>query len=263
MMSYLHRYHAGCFADVHKHICLLAILEKLKQKEAAFAVCDLFAGEGIYDLESEASQKNQEYQNGVARLWEHPFEHSLIQDYLNKIRTVNSAKSWQYYPGSASLIATSLRAQDSAIFIEKHPQAFAALKQRFKRAHQVHCHQRDAMEAFKALVPFKEKRGLIFIDPSYEVKTEYASIAQCVIQHYTHFSNGIYAIWYPVLRGSYHTALTQPLLSHFKQNIWQNEWSFQPAPTQGMLKSGILILNLPYQCDTRIRNALKTINSVG
>lgn len=261
MMSYLHRYHAGCFADVHKHLSLLAILEKLKQKEAAFAVCDLFAGEGVYDLQHEASQKNQEYQNGVARVWHQSFSHPLIEDYLSKIRAVNATESWQYYPGSASFIAQTLRAQDRAILIEKHPQAFSTLKQVFKKNRQVHCHQRDAFEAFKALVPFKEKRGLMFIDPSYEIKTEYARIAQCIIQYFKHFSNGVYLIWYPVLKEQHHLLLTQPLLSHFKNNLWQNEWSFQSQPLQGMHKSGLLAINLPYQCDTQVLRALDVIKS--
>ena len=64
MYSYQHRYHAGSFADLHKHLVLLGILTILRQKESSFCILDAFAGEGIYDLNSHESQKNKEYLQG-------------------------------------------------------------------------------------------------------------------------------------------------------------------------------------------------------
>ena len=39
-MNYRHIYHAGNFADVLKHAVLALVIERLKQKDAAFRVVD-------------------------------------------------------------------------------------------------------------------------------------------------------------------------------------------------------------------------------
>ncbi|MBV8497392.1 MAG: 23S rRNA (adenine(2030)-N(6))-methyltransferase RlmJ, partial [Gammaproteobacteria bacterium] len=49
-MKYRHRFHAGNFADVHKHITLLALLRALKRKDKGFLYLDTHAGRGSYDL---------------------------------------------------------------------------------------------------------------------------------------------------------------------------------------------------------------------
>ncbi len=48
-MNYRHAFHAGSFADVHKHSVLARILVHLGQKPAAFRVIDTHAGAGRYD----------------------------------------------------------------------------------------------------------------------------------------------------------------------------------------------------------------------
>ena len=49
-MNYRHAYHAGNFADVHKHAVLGRVLAHLRLKPAAFRVIDTHAGAGRYDL---------------------------------------------------------------------------------------------------------------------------------------------------------------------------------------------------------------------
>jgi 23S rRNA (adenine2030-N6)-methyltransferase len=68
MYSYQHRYHAGNFADLHKHITLLAVLQYLHKKPGEFCVIDAFAGEGFYNLSSREAQYNQEYLTGYGLL---------------------------------------------------------------------------------------------------------------------------------------------------------------------------------------------------
>lgn len=65
MRSYQHRYHAGNFADIHKQLVLIAVLEALQKKETPFCVVDAFAGEGVYDLNSKEASKNKEYLTGL------------------------------------------------------------------------------------------------------------------------------------------------------------------------------------------------------
>jgi 23S rRNA (adenine2030-N6)-methyltransferase len=47
-MKYRHQYHAGNFADVHKHVLLLEILAALTRKDKGLLFVDTHAGHGMY-----------------------------------------------------------------------------------------------------------------------------------------------------------------------------------------------------------------------
>lgn len=255
MYSYQHKYHAGSWADVHKHLILICLLNILQQKDASLAVLDAFAGEGIYDLQSEESQKNQEYLSGFSKILYTP-ELSIITKELIAISKLNKNFT---YPGSPFIIYTKLRHQDRAIFVENHPQAYLQLKKHFNKQPNINIHKRDAKEAILALIPFKEKRGLIFIDPSYEVKTEYKLISSVVTQAYKKFPQAIYMIWYPLLTPNRHIELTLPLKNNF-ENIWQHEYiNNNNNNTAGIYGSGVIIINPPWQFNNIIKNDLKNI----
>ncbi len=255
MYSYQHRYHAGNFADLHKHLVLIAILEALQKKETPFCVLDAFAGEGIYDLNSKESQKNKEYLHGFGKArkaLEFPY---LVQELLRIAKIYQIEDQTFIYPGSPAIIQTKLREQDRAVFIENHPQAYIQLKKYFGRNQQIHVHKRDGIEAINALVPFKQKRGLIFIDPSYEIKEEYNIICEVVEKTFLKFAQGIYMIWYPLLQENRHIQLRKRLRRSF-DNVWQHEWKPIENAIDGMYGSGILIINPPWQLDKVMQESL-------
>lgn len=252
MFSYEHRYHAGNFADVHKQLALIAILQHLIQKPAPFTVMDTHAGEGWYDLQSEAAQRLKEYEKGVDKLRHASHLTPLAQRYVELIQSVNPSDKTIRYPGSAAIIQYFLREQDSAILIEHHPQAIMALKHNMRRIPGVHIHDRDAITALPALLPFQHKRGLIFVDPSYEVKSEYTQIVDAVIKGYRRFSQGIFVIWYPLLSQGYHIALKQALNKSGIENILFHEWIPEDKHTQGLYGSGLAIINPPWQLEKQL-----------
>lgn len=257
-LSYVHRYHAGHFADIHKHAVLISVLKSLIKKETPFTVLDAFSGEGFYNLDTPESQKLKEYALGLDYISRQVSPTPLIATLLEIIKTLPK----HYYPGSPAIIQHFLRSQDSAHLIEKHPQAFAALKQNFRRVDQLHLHERDAYEAMNALIPFKNKRGLVFIDPSYEIKSEYEGIGNCVNQLYKKFSNGIYLIWYPILINmDYQTKLIESINSGAIQKVWRFEWTpFKTAPDQrGMCGSGVIMVNAPWGADEEIINTFQNL----
>jgi 23S rRNA (adenine2030-N6)-methyltransferase len=149
------------------------------------------------------------------------------------------------YPGSPSLIQPYLREQDRVILIENHPQAFEELKKNFHRAQKMFLHKRDALEGLNALIPFPEKRGLIFIDPSYEVKTEYQQIANLVIKLHHKFAQGIYVIWYPILPEGFHESLLK-IFKNAQIEYWSSQWWPFPQVKTGMIGSGVFVLNPPW-----------------
>ena len=173
MYSYQHRYHAGNFADIHKHLVLTAILHSFLKKETPFAVLDAFAGEGVYDLQSQESQRNKEYLQGFAALGAIPENLTLFQEINAIAGNYQGPGRSLVYPGSPAIINHYLRSQDRGIYIENHPQAYRELSRYFRDKENAHLHRRDGFEAIHGLIPFPEKRGLIFINPSYEVKQEY------------------------------------------------------------------------------------------
>ncbi|MFO1257584.1 MAG: 23S rRNA (adenine(2030)-N(6))-methyltransferase RlmJ [Gammaproteobacteria bacterium] len=221
-LSYVHRYHAGHFSDIHKHLVLIAVLQALRKKETPFCVLDAFSGEGLYDLHSDESQKLKEYLKGIGYILSDHSPSELVQSLIQIIQTLPP----HHYPGSPFIIQQFLRQQDAAHLIEKHPTALSVLKQYFGKSNQLHVHGRDAYEAMNGLIPFKEKRGLVFIDPSYEVKIEYQLIAEAVNRLLQKFANGIFLIWYPLLHNmDYHLQLIDILKHGPATKVWRFEWT--------------------------------------
>lgn len=256
MYSYLHRYHAGNFADVHKHLVLIAIINKLVQKSSPFCILDAFAGEGMYSLDSEESKKNAEFKNGISRLLQKNHSSSLITQYISLIQSHNPGAEIQTYPGSPEIIAKYLRVNDRGIFIEGHPSCYPILKNHFKGFANTHIHKRDAYEALSALIPFKEKRGLIFLDPSYEVKGEYEKIAHQLLNWHAKFSNAIYLIWYPILVDGYHEILKKIILGQSTLKLFHHEFYPKNINLEHRLRgSGVILINPPWQIDEVITEA--------
>lgn len=262
-LSYVHRYHAGHFSDIHKHLILLAVLQSLQKKETPFCVLDAFSGEGLYDLQSDESQKLKEYLKGIGTILRDLNPPRLVQSLLEVVKTLPP----HHYPGSPFMIQHFLRDQDSAHLIEKHPAAFSVLEQHFGKSKRLHVHERDAYEAMNGLIPFKEKRGLVFIDPSYEVKMEYQLIAEAVNRLYQKFANGIFLIWYPLLHNmNYHLQLIDILKNGPAQKLYCFEWTpFKVASNnsaaKGIYGSGVLLINPPWGVDELVNSTFEHLKN--
>lgn len=261
MFSYLHRYHAGSFADVHKHLILIELILSLQKKATPFAILDTHAGEGIYDLKSIESQKNTEFKQGLSPLLQVNDPPPLLARYLDIIQIYNTVTEKHYYPGSPAIIKQLLRAEDRAILIEGHPRVITTLRENFGKDKQLHIHERDSLEGLNALIPFKEKRGLIFMDPSYEVKTEYKDIVKKLTAAFERFPQGVYALWYPLLPAAYHQDMLDKVQRSSFTKVWYCEWI--PYPQQepkGLYGSGMVILNTPWQLDIQIKTLFTWLN---
>jgi 23S rRNA (adenine2030-N6)-methyltransferase len=198
-MNYRHAFHAGNFADVMKHVLLVRVLIHLRRKENAFRAVDTHAGTGLYGLAAEEAERTQEWRGGVGQL-DKPFApdvEALIAPYrsvLEKVRERHGAA----YPGSPFVIRELLRLQDRAIFVELHPQDRQALSRRFARDRLVKVLQLDGWTALHALIPPKERRGLVLIDPPYEEPGELERLATEMAKALRKWPTGIFLGWYPV-----------------------------------------------------------------
>ena len=268
VLSYQHTYHAGNHADVLKHVILIDVLTGMQKKDTPVFVLDAFASRGQYDLNSEQALKNREFETGIGRLWELT-EHAMptgIKRWFDLIATQNPGKEISCYPGSTALIRACLREQDRMAACEMHPEEFNQLRANFSGSRhsnkQIALHKRDAYEALKALLPPKEGRGLVFLDPSYEVKDEYRRIAWAVSEACQRFRAGIYMIWYPLLPAAGHLELFRQMKESGLRKILRVEMNMGERFDQMQMHgSGLLIINPPWQALETIRESAAWISS--
>ncbi|KTD56081.1 protein involved in catabolism of external DNA [Legionella sainthelensi] len=258
MLSYQHGYHAGNFADVIKHVTLTRLLCYLTLKDKPLFYLETHSGKGLYDLKNKQAEKTKEYQHGIQLLWSDKQSLSpLCQDYLNIVSQLNPTSTLRYYPGSPYLAVNLLRKQDRMYFCELHPREFEVLTELPRFNKKVHFSKSDGLLALKALLPPPEKRGLIFIDPSFEIKEEYKEIPIALKQAYARFSTGVYCLWYPLVDKK----LTDKLNRGMKdiKNTLHIEFSLTETPIDGMYGCGLWIINPPFTLAEEIKSVLTTL----
>jgi 23S rRNA (adenine2030-N6)-methyltransferase len=198
-MNYRHSFHAGNFADVFKHAILVGLLEALKAKQTAFCYFDTHAGAGRYDLHSEEARKTREHEAGVSRLLHATRLPAPLHIYLNLVRALNTGHDLAHYPGSPLLANLLLREQDRGVLCETQPDEAAKLKALFSADARMAVHERDGYAALGALLPPRERRGLVLIDPPFEAQEdEFTAIEAALAAGLARWPTGTYAIWYPI-----------------------------------------------------------------
>lgn len=254
MLSYQHGYHAGCFADVIKHLGLSSILSYLTQKEKPLFYLDTHAGRGIYDLQAKEAMKNQEFLLGISALWSEKANlTSGFSTYLQALQYWNPTESLRYYPGSPAFAIQALRKQDRLFLCEKHPKEFEHLQTFTKRYPRVHCANADGYDELLARLPPPEHRGLIMIDPSYEVKDEYRLVPQKVQAALRLFSTGVYCIWYPIITHQLRSQFLKNLSEMSAHRFLNAEFYLHSQPPLGMDGCGLYIINPPYTLEPTLR----------
>ena len=242
MLSYQHIYHAGNLADVHKHALLAWMLAYLTAKDKPLTYLETHAGRGLYQLDAPEAVKTGEAAAGIARVagWfitDHPYARCLTQ-----VRALHGPLA---YPGSPLIAALSLRPGDKLHLAELHPQEVAALDNTMSPYPARVC-QRDGAEMALALCPPDPKRGLMLIDPSYEIKDDYKTIPSLIRRLHKKWPVGVIVLWYPVLTDTPHRPMLK-LLTEMLPDAVRHEVHFPPArPGHRMTGSGLFILNPPY-----------------
>lgn len=263
MLSYRHGFHAGNHADVLKHIVLCLILRSLKKKDKPFSYIDTHAGAGCYSLHSVWSEKTGEYQNGVAKIINNEALEKLIPEYFKVIREINDSElKLDNYPGSPYIASFMSRENDNLQFIELHPNEYENLKYNMHYCKNCHVHHREAKEGLNALLPPIFHRGLVLIDPSYEMPNEYRETIKLVKEGYRKFPQGIFAVWYPVLGKA--TDESYNFIRELKKIGIEGTLKVELAIANqerdmGMNASGMIICNAPYLIDEELAQIMPII----
>lgn len=205
MFSYRHAFHAGNHADVLKHAALISVLQHLLQKDAAITVVDTHSGAGLYRLDGDHAQTSGEAADGFSRLAEYASQSPIpefLRHYLDVVQSFNHAGSHNIYPGSPFITQRMLRAVDRLRLFELHPTDARLLEAHIKQldaGRQVAVLREDGFEGVRRLLPPPSRRGLLFCDPSYEVKTDYQRVAALLAEALKRFATGTAMVWYPVI----------------------------------------------------------------
>jgi len=251
-MNYRHAYHAGNHADVLKHAVLARVLLHMTRKDKPFRVIDAHAGVGLYDLGGIEAGKTAEWEGGIGRLAE-PFApeiEELLQPYRAVIAALNPQGGVRLYPGSPELALRLMRGHDRMIANELHPQDAIALERQYIRDSRVEVSSMDAETCLKARLPPPERRGVILIDPPYEVKTEAEKALRMLAHGLRRFAQGVYLLWYPLKAGPTAETILDAVTKMGVPATLKVELRVREAFSAGGLAgSGMVIVNAPWKLD--------------
>jgi 23S rRNA (adenine2030-N6)-methyltransferase len=251
-MNYRHAFHAGNFADVAKHVALVAVLQHLRKKDAAFAVIDSHAGRGAYDLSGDEALRTGEAADGIGRLVGLRSGPPALEAYLDLVR----AAGLSTYPGSPLIAATLLRSQDRLLAIEKHPEDAAALAATLKPFRNAEAYAADGYARLTALLPPPQRRGVILIDPPYEAPDEFVLVARAMAGALRRFATGVYLIWFPMKSQSDANGLCGEVLAAGAKKALRIDVRRRGSATDRLGAAGLLIVNPPFGFASEMQAAL-------
>lgn len=257
MLSYRHAFHAGNHADVLKHLLLQRIMLHLGKKPTPFCCIDTHAGAGGYRLTTPYALKNKEFETGVAKLWRRNDLPAPLADYLQLIKSFNREPKLNFYPGSPLIMQRYLRPKDRLFLYELHGTEIQILNETIKADRHIQIFHDDGLSHCVKLLPPSERRGLIFIDPSYEIKQDYTDVIRAIKTMHQRFATGIYALWYPVIDRARIDHFERAFKSSGIKNIQLFELTLtEDTHNQGMTGSGMIIINPPWTLAADLQLAL-------
>ena len=253
-MKYRHSFHAGNFADIHKHMTVLALIASLQRKDKGFLYLETHAGRGAYDLsESPGSRASR---TGLARILGEPGPAPEIQAYGDAVKHWRElVRDRNAYPGSPVLAAGALRAQDRGILIELQPPEAHALERAVSHHANVRVELGDGYEQLRAYMPPIERRGLVLIDPPYEDSNRDFERARGAIDEVLQrFATAVIMLWYPIKEARDTQLWRKRLGASLRQPLLVSELWVHPCDSRIALNgSGLIIIHPPYQLAQRMQ----------
>ncbi len=318
MFSYRHGFHAGNHADVLKHVCMIATVRHLMRKPTPIHLIDTHAGAGLYRLDGDFAKTSGEASDGVLRLWQAvnaapavpgqlakkqavssvtpPSTASesiapALADYLAAVASFNPDDRWRVYPGSPFLLYSLMNEPDRAAvrdrlkLFELHPTDASALQgniAQLEAGRQISVARQDGFQGLKALLPPPEmggsRRAFVLMDPSYEIKSDYALVAAAAQAALQRFATGVLMVWYPIIARAEAHDLPRRLKTLAQQagRPWLHatlavgtDARRSAVPVQmgertggpGLTASGVFLVNPPHTLKAALSEALPTVAS--
>jgi len=262
-MNYRHAFHAGNHADVLKHVILSRLIALLSRKEAPFAYLDSHAGVGLYDLAGDQASRTGEWLQGIARLWKAEDVPDQLVDYLEVIRAMNPDGVLRHYPGSPELARMLTREQDRLHLNEKHPEDGRLLKENMAGDRRVAVHLGEGWHVSRALLPTREKRVLLLIDPPFEQADEPERCVQALNEAIGRMRQAVVAIWYPIKELGQLRRFYRDLEKSNAPKLLRIELYVHPADdAQRLNGSGLVISNPPWGLEDELKQVLPWLTTL-
>jgi 23S rRNA (adenine2030-N6)-methyltransferase len=250
VLAYRHLFHAGNFADVFKHALLTQLVIALGRKDKPFLYLDTHAGIGRYDFTHAWAQKNEEYRDGIARIFNRSDFPEAVRPYLDAVHEANPDGELRFYPGSPLLVRALLRGSDRMALAELNRDDCARLQKEFSGDRRTQVRNMDGYQALKAFLPPKERRALVLIDSSFDRANEFRRIAEALAMALQRFATGVYAIWYPMMEATAVRGFERRIVDSGVRELLKLEFAVRAANSQGRLPgSAMLVVNPPYGFD--------------
>lgn len=262
-MNYRHAYHAGNHADVVKHVTLARLIALIARKDNPFVYLDSHAGVGLYDLRGDQASRTGEWLEGVGRLWRAADAPALLDDYLGVLRAMNPDGELRHYPGSPELARVLSRAQDRLHLNEKHPEDGELLKDNMRGDRRVAVHRGEGWQVPRALLPTREKRALLLIDPPFEQPDEFERCVQALDEAHGRMRQAVVAIWYPIKDRRQLKRFYQRLEKSAAPKLLRAElYVHSPDDAARLTGSGLVISNPPWGLEDELRELLPWLASL-
>ena len=258
MLGYRHAFHAGNHADVLKHVVLLQLVDYLAAKDKPFWYIDTHAGAGRYTLTQGYAAAQREYADGVEKLWNGGVLPEALARYVELLRELNPHHRLKYYPGSPWIARMRMRAQDRLWLHELHPADYALLEQEFSTGTvPARVLNEDGYAGLKALLPPEPRRALVLMDPSYEVREDYARVVDAMRQALRRFATGVYMVWYPMIPRRESRELPGRLAGLAPERWLRAELVVRAADAaHGLHGSGVFVVNPPWTLRAALEESL-------
>ncbi len=255
MLSYLHDFHAGNHADVLKHWLLLECVQYLQGKNTPFEYIDTHAGAGLYSLNSARAQRTKEAEQGVLKINREHFPE--LATYFSAIK---QDLAQGCYAGSPLLVKRSLREHDKAWLFELHPKALENLKIQCEEKRRCYVRQQDGLQGLLSLLPTKNARALVLIDPSYEIKSDYQAVVETLVQAFKKMPQAVLLLWYPVVNRNTIQQMEKQIKKSPLKNVQLFELGIADDDIQGMSASGLITVNAPWTLATTFKNSAEKLS---
>ena len=256
-MNYRHAFHAGNHADVFKHVTLTRLIALIARKDTPFAYVDSHAGVGLYDLRGDQASRAGEWLEGIDRLWQAEEMPALLDDYLGVLRAMNPSGELRHYPGSPELARVLSREQDRLHLNEKHPEDGELLKDNMRGDRRVAVHRGEGWHVPRALLPTREKRVLLLIDPPFEQPDEFERCVQALDEAHGRMRQAVVAIWYPIKDRRQLKRFYQRLEKSAAPKLLRAElYVHSPDDAERLTGSGLVISNAPWGLEDELRELL-------
>jgi 23S rRNA (adenine2030-N6)-methyltransferase len=252
MLAYRHAFHAGNHGDVLKHTVLTLVLRYMNLKEKGWRYVDTHSGAGGYSLQGEYANKRAEYEKGIGLLWDRADLPTPLADLVDLVRAFNGGKGLKQYPGSPAIAQALMRPQDQLRLFEIHPTDHKILSSYLGDVPGAEVKMADGFASLKGQLPPTTKRGVVLIDPSFEIKTDYVRTLAALREALERFPEAVVLVWLPQLQLVEATQLPQRLKAtaetaakkgwlHARLTVAQAD-----AKGFGMLGSSMFVANPPH-----------------